>query len=253
MLFNYHTHTKRCKHAEGTDREYVENAIEGGLKILGFSDHAPYLFPNTDHQSGFRMYLDELHGYADSVRALAKEYEKDIRILCGFELEYYPDFHAEEMAFLGQVKPDYCILGQHLLGNELDGLSSFNRKEELALVAYVTQVLAGLATGDFLYLAHPDLAGLSYAPEVFQREYRRLCEGAKRMGVPLEINLLGLRAGRHYPSREFFKIAAEVGNDIVIGSDAHSPRDVADVVSEKRALQMAKELGLKLVEKPLLE
>ena len=253
MLFNYHTHTKRCKHADGEDREYVENAIKGGIKVLGFSDHAPYRFPNTDHESGFRMYLDELHDYADSVRALAKEYAKDIRILCGFELEYYPDFHAEEKAFLQQVNPDYFILGQHLIGNELDGVSSFNRKEDLALVAYVTQVLAGLATGDFLYLAHPDLAGFQYAPEVMQREYRRLCEGAKRMNVPLEINLLGLRTGRHYPNREFFKIAAEVGNEIVIGSDAHSPRDVADTVSEKLALKMVKELGLKLIEKPLLE
>ena len=34
MIANYHTHTKRCKHATGEDREYVEAAIETGLKIL---------------------------------------------------------------------------------------------------------------------------------------------------------------------------------------------------------------------------
>ena len=38
MIANYHTHTWRCRHADGTEREYVERAIEGGLKILGFSD-----------------------------------------------------------------------------------------------------------------------------------------------------------------------------------------------------------------------
>ncbi len=27
MIANYHTHTARCKHAEGEDREYVEAAI----------------------------------------------------------------------------------------------------------------------------------------------------------------------------------------------------------------------------------
>lgn len=37
MIANYHTHTWRCRHADGTEREYVERAIEGGLKILGFS------------------------------------------------------------------------------------------------------------------------------------------------------------------------------------------------------------------------
>lgn len=41
MIANYHTHTWRCGHAFGDEREYVENAIVGGLKILGFSDHTP--------------------------------------------------------------------------------------------------------------------------------------------------------------------------------------------------------------------
>ncbi len=41
FIANYHTHTKRCRHAVGEDREYVEAAIEAGLKVLGFSDHTP--------------------------------------------------------------------------------------------------------------------------------------------------------------------------------------------------------------------
>ena len=28
MYANYHTHTKRCRHAAGEDREYVEAAIK---------------------------------------------------------------------------------------------------------------------------------------------------------------------------------------------------------------------------------
>ena len=43
-MINMHTHTTRCQHAKGTDREYVEMAIEAGYDVLGFSDHAPYLF-----------------------------------------------------------------------------------------------------------------------------------------------------------------------------------------------------------------
>ena len=57
MIANYHTHTWRCRHADGTEREYVERAIEGGLKILGFSDHSPYPFPDG-YDSGMRMRLD---------------------------------------------------------------------------------------------------------------------------------------------------------------------------------------------------
>ena len=165
MLYNYHSHTKRCNHANGEDREYVEKAIESGVKILGISDHAPYLFQNTTHYSCFRMQVDELHEYAETVRALQKEYEKDIRILLGFELEYYPDFHTEEMKFLRQVNPDYILLGQHFINNELDNIPSYNQ-EDMALRMYVTQVLAALSTGDFLYCAHPDIAGFRYSEEV---------------------------------------------------------------------------------------
>ncbi len=252
MIFNYHTHTKRCNHAVGNEREYVEHAIKDGLKTLGFSDHAPYLFKNTDYYSYFRMQVDELFDYAETVRKLQKEYEKDIRILMGFELEYYPDFHAGEMEFLKAAQPDYLILGQHLLNNELDHVVSANLDTDEQLEQYVSQTLEGLKTGDFLYLAHPDLPGYKFSEEAVEREYRRLCEGAKALNVPLEINLLGIRSHRVYPDERFFKIAAEVGNDVVIGSDAHAPEHVADGKSEALALTMVSKLGLKLIKTPLL-
>lgn len=247
MLHNYHTHTMRCNHANDSEREYIEKAIENGMKTLGFSDHAPYLFPFKDFYSSFRMRVDELEEYAETVRTLAKEYAKDIRILCGFELEYYPDYHKEEMAFLKTVNPDYIIMGQHFVGNERSNISPF-KSDDLILTLYVTQVLAGLATGDFAYLAHPDLPGFACSPEVCQREYRRLCEGAKRMGVPLEINFLGLRTNRQYPTENFFKIAGKVGNDVIFGADAHEAINVFDAPSEKIAREWVEKYGLHLIE-----
>ena len=44
LTANYHTHTYRCQHAGGTEREYIEKAIEVGIKKLGFSDHVPCPF-----------------------------------------------------------------------------------------------------------------------------------------------------------------------------------------------------------------
>ena len=247
MLHNYHTHTPRCNHANGSEREYIEIAIQNGMKTLGFSDHAPYLFPFQDYYSSFRMRVDELEEYADTVRKLAKEYAKDIRILCGFELEYYPDYHREEMAFLKTVHPDYIIMGQHFVGEERSNISPHNTNDAV-LTAYVTQVLAGLATGDFLYVAHPDIPGFRFSKEVCEREYRRLCEGAKRMKVPLEINFLGLRTNRQYPSEAFFKIAAEVGNDVIFGADAHEAIHVFDAESEEKATKWVQKYGLHLIE-----
>lgn len=252
MIYNYHTHTARCNHASGTDREYVEAAIRAGIKTLGFSDHAPYHFPEEiKDYSYFRMKKEECEEYVASVRALAKEYEKDVRILCGFEMEYYPDYHKAQMEYIKQFSPDYLILGQHMLGNEFPQI--LPREEgDLHLSYYVTQVLAGLATGDFLYLAHPDLAGYRFSPEAVEREYRRLALGAKRMGIPVEMNALGLRQGRAYPDVRFFKYAAEVGCKVLYGVDAHAPENFLCEGIEERAIKIANEAGVSLITEPII-
>ncbi len=253
MLFNYHTHTIRCNHATGTDREYVEAAIANGVKTLGFSDHCPHLFGRTGYNSWFRVHPDKLWDYADSIRALSKEYEKEIRILCGFEMEYYPRFFEETIDFISEIDYDYLILGQHFLDNELDtNRYSGGVMDDKSLSDYVSQVLEGLRTGEFLYLAHPDLPGVNFPEKVWKKEYTRLCKGAKALNIPLEINFLGLGENRRYPSDEFFRIAAEVGNQVIFGRDAHDPKVFFDTETEKRALEMVQRLGLKLVDKPLL-
>ena len=252
LPYNYHTHTARCNHANGADKEYVEAAIQSGVKVLGFSDHAPYLFPNTDYYSAFRMKTDELFDYAESVRSLQKDYAKDIRIVLGFELEYYPAFHEGEMKFLSQVKPDYLIMGQHFGGNEINDVYAPYTEDETAFRAYIKQIIEGLKTGHFAYLAHPDLAGYRFPKAVYEEMYETLCKEAKALNIPLEINLLGLRTNRHYPDRRLFEIAAKVGNQIVLGVDAHNPNEFHHTASVETAMNMVKELNLQLIEKPFI-
>ncbi|MFR7473117.1 MAG: PHP domain-containing protein, partial [Ruminococcus sp.] len=89
MLANYHTHTARCQHAVGEDREYVECAIAGGIQVLGFSDHCPWVNPNG-YVSGIRMTPEQLDGYVTSLTDLKREYADDIQIYIGLEAEYIP-------------------------------------------------------------------------------------------------------------------------------------------------------------------
>ena len=253
MLYNYHTHTKRCKHALGEDREYVENAIKVGIKTLGFSDHAPYCFPDTVYRSSYRMADEEIFEYAESVRSLKKEYAKDIDILLGFELEYYPRYHKIEMKFLNQVNPDYLILGQHFIGNEVENIQhAYNTKID-RLEEYVSQVIEGINTGDFAYVAHPDMIyPFACEDKKLIKEYTRLCEYAKKVGMPLELNLLGVMGNRHYPSNKFFEIAGKVGNSIVIGYDAHDPISFLNEQAVKQANAMIEKYNLKAIKTPFI-
>ena len=86
MIANYHTHTPRCNHAQGSEQEYVDAALSAGLKILGFSDHTPYFFPG-DYYSTFRMRPEELSGYVSTVSGLRDRYAGKLEIHVGVEAE----------------------------------------------------------------------------------------------------------------------------------------------------------------------
>ena len=87
MLANYHSHTVRCNHASGTEREYIEAAIEAGFKIYGVSDHVPQPYPE-DFESHIRMKMSEIEDYTSTLIKLRDEYKNDIKILIGYEVEY---------------------------------------------------------------------------------------------------------------------------------------------------------------------
>ncbi len=177
MIANYRTHTWRCSHAYGTEREYVENAIEHGLKILGFSDHTP--MPYDNYVSSSKMTFSQVEGYVDTVLNLKAEYARDIEIHLGLEVEYYPEYFEKLLYMLSDYPMEYFILGQHYLGNgenEVFSMDPTNRVEDL--VRYVEQVKEAMATGKFIYLAHPDLLHYTGEDRIYERYMRNLCEEA---------------------------------------------------------------------------
>ena len=228
MISNYHTHTKRCRHARGEDEEYVLAALDRGLQILGFADHSPYIFPG-DYYSTMRMPMCELEDYVSSVLFLREKYADQITIKLGLELEYYPGCFAETLNALKQYPFDYFLLGQHALGDEQDDyLTGWPTEDEEILKRYVRQTIEGLHTGAFSCFAHPDIIKFVGDPEVYKKHMRVLIREAKACGVPLELNLLGLMTKRNYPNRLFWEMVAEEDAKAIIGFDAHQPGVLRD-------------------------
>ena len=195
MLINMHTHTTRCQHAKGTDEEYVRNAIDTGLDVLGFSDHAPYLF-REGYVSPIRMRADELKGYVDSILDLKEKYKGKIDIYCGLEMEYFAEYFDKTMEFIEQYPIDYFILGQHFYHQE-EGWHSPKRPwgDEEHLAMYVEHLLAGLATDKFFYVAHPDIMCFTGEKEIYRKHMLPLVQELKRRNMPIEINMNGFRDG----------------------------------------------------------
>ena len=249
MLFaNYHTHTARCHHAAGEDRQYVEHAIRGGIKVLGFADHCPWVF-DDGHVSHTRMLPSQLDEYFTSLTDLKKEYAKDITIYIGFESEYIPEQMEAQDKLLADYPVDYMILGEHFLEREPFGAyTGFPFTDEAMFRKYIDLCIEGMETGRYRYLAHPDLFNFIGDTAVYDREYRRLCEYLKSKDIPVEINLLGVVEKRHYTSERFLRIAKEVGNTAIIGIDAHTPDRLDNRSMIEACRTMADRCGLKLVD-----
>ncbi len=246
MKTNLHTHTWRCSHARGTEREYVERAIEGGMQVLGFSDHTPYPFPG-DYYSDFRMRPEQLEGYVDTVLGLKKEYAGDIEIRLGLEAEYYPAYFESLLKLLEPYPMEYLILGQHMIGNEIGGQYCGRPTDDPEVLrTYCAQSIEALKTGQFLYFAHPDLIHFTGDAALYCREMRHMCEEIKALDIPVEINLLGLSTHRNYPNDAFWKIAGQVGCRVVLGADAHDPQRVYAPEEDALALQWAQRYALRL-------
>lgn len=250
MLYNYHSHTKRCGHAFGEDEEYVLSAIKMGLKVFGFSDHV--MVPNIQEPK-VRGDYSQINDYFSSVKYLKEKYKDQIEILLGFEAEYslcVEEYYRD----LLNGKVDFLILGQHNYYENNQAINYFTKDAPIGRVRkYVDDVIAGIDSGLFKYLCHPDLFMYSQNEwnEELEKEGRRLLKHCEEKNFPVELNICGMRRptfdGEHYsyPNKDFYSLIKDYKLQIVLGIDAHDPSHYNNEDVEK-ALKFAEECGFEV-------
>ena len=249
MFANYHTHTFRCHHAAGEDREYIEAAINAGIKVLGMSDHCPWIFGNG-YVSQIRMSPAETDGYFQSLTDLKNEYAADIKLYIGFEAEYIPELMEAQDRFLADYPVDYMILGQHSVAPEYASPYTGDPTGDTAfLERYTDLVIEGMESGRYRYLAHPDVINFTGSTDEYDRHMTRICEWLRDNDSPVEINLLGLAGNRNYPSPRFLSIARKLGCKAIIGYDAHIPHSLEDTALAERGIKLAEKYGLSVIDR----
>lgn len=249
MIQNLHTHTERCGHAVGRDEEYVLAAIEGGLEILGFSEHSPHIYPGG-YISNSHMQPEQLEDYTQSVRSYMDQYKDRLTIYLGSEIEFYPALFHNSVQRLLDAGIEYLILGQHWIDNEV-GHTYLARPfdDPEILKKYCRQVLDGMQTGLFTYLCHPDVVNFTGNSKLYEQLMRQLCREANGCGLPIEYNLWGIFKKGCYPADRFWRIAAEENCRVVLGVDAHKPEILANKVLFEQGENYIKKLGMELLER----
>ena len=253
MDYNYHAHTPRCSHATGTEESYIEAAIAGGIRYMGFSDHVPLKY--DDGYEVFYRVPDALgKEYCDTIKALSKKYEDKIEISVGFEMEYFPQYFDKMLNDAKKYGAEYLILGQHSIGPEYPDpiYTTVPTDSEEKLSEYVEAVVGGIKSGVFTYAAHPDMFFFTGDKDIYRKEMQKICVAAKEEDIPLEINFLGIRDKRHYPREDFWQIAAEETSPVTFGFDAHDVNGAADLESLKTAEELVQKYNLNYIGKPKL-
>jgi len=255
MITNYHTHTYRCKHAEGNDEEYVKAAIKIGLKEIGFTDHSPW--PLHSIEKGIiRMDMDLLPAYVDSIRLLQKKYEGQIKIYLGLEAEYFEDRIEWLKELVNKYQFDYLIFGNHFYQYEtFERYFGHYENRGSILEDYLKTSIKGMRTKLYRIFAHPDLFMKTYQvwDSHCERITREICKVAIEEGIYLEYNLGGVRGKSinqlGYPDLNFWKIVAEEKCPSVIGIDAHSPNHFYEEKMFNDTEEMLLDLGVNLKRK----
>lgn len=237
--YSYHNHTTRCGHAKGSDEEYIIQALKSGFRVYGVSDH---IFLPGVKQPRIRGDYSLLDEYLTSINTLKTRYMSEIQIYTAFEAEFLPDFISYYKDLLASHKVDYLVLGQHGYVENLHFKFYGNRYWELAemLKRYTDDLVAGINSGLFAFVAHPDFF-LSFYP-IFDHNAMeataRIIAAAQKNNMPLEINLGGVRRGMHdyfvskrydYPVREFWVEVAKTDIPVLIGCDAHHPAELSNI------------------------
>ena len=160
--FNYHTHTRRCGHADNnmSDEDFVKEFIKKGFTKIAFTDHCPEK-EEIDHRKNMRMKYSEKNEYLESIKSLKEKYKDIIEIETGFEVEYLPG--QEENLFELKNETDKLILGQHFILDDKNELKIF-RKHEISnadILKYAEYVRTAIEKNIPNIIAHPDIYMLS--------------------------------------------------------------------------------------------
>jgi len=242
MRIDLHNHTTRCNHAKGSMRSYVERAIELGINIYGFSEHAP-----MDFDEQYRLKFEEMDAYISDVQSLQKEYKDRIKILLGYEVDYLKG-HIDKRVINSKV--DYLIGSVHFLDTWGFDNPEFNdeyskRNIDDIWQEYFRNIEAMAETGYFDIVGHFDLIKVfNFLPK---KDIRSIATPAlkaiKKANMVLELNSAGLRkpCKEVYPSQLLLEVAYELDIPITFSSDAHAIGQVGFKYNE--VTKLAKKVG----------
>ncbi len=246
MRIDLHNHTTFCNHANGTIDEYIQRAIELGIDIYGFSEHAP-----MDFDEGYRLKFEDIQKYEDLILEAKERYKNDIEILLGYEVDYLPH-HMDERVLSRKV--DYMIGSVHFINewgfDNPEFIGGYKTRDiDEIWQSYFDAIEEMAKTGLFDIVGHLDLIKIfKFLPE---KDIRMISKNAlkaiKKSNMTIEINAAGFRKpiNEPYPSQSLLEVIYELDIPITFASDAHEIDHIGFKYDE--IMELVKNIGFSKV------
>ncbi|MFW9781432.1 MAG: histidinol-phosphatase HisJ [Candidatus Heimdallarchaeota archaeon] len=264
LLQDWHTHNSLCRHATGILDDYARRAIALNLDLIGFSDHFPYEFLQGIEGIPYEEYgmpLDEIEMYISTIERLKSNYEEEIEIKIGFELDFIQLQADAHKKYLNQYieRLDYILGSVHILEGKtgffafddsrfLKNYDLYGSIEDLYLDYYTTlQNMVNSPDFNFNIISHLDLPKkFNRRPvisELIENQVLKTLELVKKEDLVIEINTSGLRKPikEQYPSETILRKMYELDIPILLGSDAHHPDELG--FEFRNILKLVKKIG----------
>jgi histidinol-phosphatase (PHP family) len=264
-LEDWHTHNEMCHHAVGSIEDYLRQAIKSRLQTIGLSDHFPYEFLKNIERIPFKEYaitLPEIEGYLSTAETFREKFKSNINVRIGFEVDFFKNQALALNKHLTKVKNrlDYILGSIHIL-NFRDGRGAWGFDDsrfrndfeyygsQQVYINYYKKLQKMIRSEDFDF----DIVGHIDLPKKFNDnptkkeavfdEVLKTLELIKARDLTVEINTGGLRkpCKEQYPSEKIIKEMYSLDIPILLGSDAHKPKDIG--YKFKKILKIIKKIG----------
>ncbi|SDW70362.1 histidinol-phosphatase (PHP family) [Marinococcus luteus] len=245
-----HIHSPFCPHgSRDSFHDYIEACIKNGIKTISFTEHAPlpegFTDPVPDKDSA--MPAAQLDQYLQDLSSLQSEYNSDITIKKGLEVDFIEGFEKKTEQFMNTYGPELedCILSSHFIKlnseyicidfspDHFDRYVRLSGSPQKAAELYYSAVLRSIQAPLGKYT--PNRIGHMTLIRKFHKNYEydfldqnaieAILQEVKSRGFELDVNGAGTikeRCLEPYPHPSVIQSAVRMGIPLVYGSDAHA-------------------------------
>ncbi|MHB1125938.1 MAG: histidinol-phosphatase HisJ family protein [Bacillota bacterium] len=240
MPVDYHVHA--MGHGEGIHspeilKQFIQTAVQRGVRELGFSEHD--------------WYLEQVD--TSQIRKVAATCP-GVAVLVGLEVDHAPGREAEIAAMLAGHDWDYLIGSVHQIGGWMfdhpDYFQVYGDWDPDELYATYFKLVENMVkTGLYDIVGHLDLVKINRCRP--RKDVLELVDPLLRVisasGMVVEINTNGLYkpVQEFYPQKQILSRCFEYDIPITLGSDAHQADAVGRSFAE--ALELARGVGYRQV------